>query len=57
MNKDTFEGKWKQFRGEAKAWWGKLTNDDLDRAAGKFDILACSSWRSHSPSTATIFAR
>ncbi len=40
MNKDIFEGKWKQVRGEAKAWWGKLTDDDLDRAAGKFDVLA-----------------
>jgi uncharacterized protein YjbJ (UPF0337 family) len=40
MNKDIFEGKWKQMRGEAKSWWGKLTDDDLDRAAGKFDVLA-----------------
>jgi uncharacterized protein YjbJ (UPF0337 family) len=40
MNKDVFEGKWKQIRGEAKAWWGKLTDDDLDRAAGKFDVLS-----------------
>jgi uncharacterized protein YjbJ (UPF0337 family) len=40
MNKDILEGKWKQVRGEAKAWWGKLTDDDLDRAAGKFDVLA-----------------
>ena len=39
MNKDVFEGKWKQIRGEAKAWWGKLTDDDLDRAAGKFEIF------------------
>ena len=40
MNKDVLEGKWKQMRGEAKAWWGKLTDDDLDRAAGKFEVLA-----------------
>ena len=39
MNKDVFNGKWKQIRGEAKAWWGKLTDDDLDRAAGKFDVF------------------
>jgi len=39
MNKDVFEGKWKQIRGEAKAWWGRLTDDDLDRAAGKFEVL------------------
>ena len=40
MNKDIFEGQWKQIRGEARAWWGKLTDDDLERAAGKFDVLA-----------------
>jgi uncharacterized protein YjbJ (UPF0337 family) len=40
MNKDILEGKWKQIRGNAKTWWGKLTDDDLDRAAGKYDILA-----------------
>lgn len=39
MNKDIVEGKWKQMRGEA-GWWGKLTDDDLDRATGKFEILA-----------------
>lgn len=39
MNKDVFEGKWKQIRGEAKAWWGKLTDDDLERAAGKFEVF------------------
>jgi len=40
MNKDIFEGNWKQIRGEAKAWWGKLTDNDLERAAGKLDVLA-----------------
>jgi uncharacterized protein YjbJ (UPF0337 family) len=40
MNKDILEGRWKQIRGDAKSWWGKLTDDDLDRAAGKVDILA-----------------
>lgn len=39
LNNDIFEGKWKQIRGEAKAWWGNLTDNDLDRAAGKFDVL------------------
>lgn len=37
MNKDEFEGKWKQMRGQAREWWGKLTDDDLDKVAGKFD--------------------
>ena len=40
MNKDILEGKWKQMRGETRVWWGKLTDDDLDRAAGKFEVLA-----------------
>ena len=39
MNKDVLEGKWKQMRGQAKEWWGKLTDDDLDRAAGKSEQL------------------
>jgi len=37
MNDDVFEGKWKQIRGQAKVWWGKLTDDDLDKVDGKFD--------------------
>jgi uncharacterized protein YjbJ (UPF0337 family) len=40
MNKDILQGKWKEMRGEARSWWGKLTDDDLERAAGKFDVLA-----------------
>ena len=39
MNKDEFEGKWKQMRGQFKEWWGKLTDDDLERVAGKYDQL------------------
>ena len=39
MNKHILEGKWKQLRGESKAWWGKLTDNDLDRVAGKFEVL------------------
>lgn len=40
MNEDIFAGKWQQIRGEAKAWWGKLTDDDLERASGKLEVLA-----------------
>lgn len=37
MNKDIFEGKWKQLRGRAKQAWGDLTNDDLDKIDGSYD--------------------
>jgi uncharacterized protein YjbJ (UPF0337 family) len=33
------EGRWKQLKGEAQRMWGKLTDDDLDRAAGNRDKL------------------
>ncbi len=39
MNKDVFEGKWKEMRGQVKEWWGKLTDDDLEQAGGKADQL------------------
>ena len=39
MNQDIFEGKWKEMRGQVKEWWGKLTDDDLDRVEGKADQL------------------
>ncbi len=40
MNWDRIQGNWKQFKGQAKEQWGKLTDDDLDVAAGKRDQLA-----------------
>lgn len=40
MNEDILKGKWKQLRGEAKQFWGKLTNDDLDQLDGASDKLA-----------------
>ena len=40
MNWNIVEGNWKQFRGEVKAQWGKLTDDHLDVIAGKRDQLA-----------------
>jgi uncharacterized protein YjbJ (UPF0337 family) len=39
MNWDTVKGDWKQFRGNVKEQWGKLTDDDLDRIEGKRDQL------------------
>jgi len=34
MNKDIFEGKWEQVKGDVQKKWGKLTNDDLDVVKG-----------------------
>lgn len=39
MNWDTIAGNWKIFRGKVKQQWGKLTDDDLDVAEGKFEEL------------------
>ena len=39
MNWDRIEGNWKQFKGRAKEQWGKLTDDDFDKIAGKRDQL------------------
>jgi uncharacterized protein YjbJ (UPF0337 family) len=39
MNWDQIEGNWKMFKGKVKEKWGKLTDDDLDRAAGQREQL------------------
>lgn len=33
------EGQWDQLRGEIKKTWGKVTDDDLDRADGQYTKL------------------
>jgi uncharacterized protein YjbJ (UPF0337 family) len=40
MNWNIVEGNWKQFKGEVKAQWGRLTDDHLDVIAGKRTQLA-----------------
>jgi uncharacterized protein YjbJ (UPF0337 family) len=40
VNRDIIGGKWQQLRGKVKEEWGKLTDDDLTTAAGKFDKLS-----------------
>jgi uncharacterized protein YjbJ (UPF0337 family) len=40
MNKDMFEGNWKQLRGKVKEQWGKLTDDDLNVINGRREQLA-----------------
>ena len=39
MNWDRIAGNWKQAKGKVKEQWGKLTDDDLDKVAGKRDQL------------------
>lgn len=40
MNWDIIEGKWEQFKGNARIQWGKLTDDELDVIAGNKTKLA-----------------
>jgi uncharacterized protein YjbJ (UPF0337 family) len=39
MNWDQIEGKWKQFAGSAREYWGKLTDSDWETIAGQKDQL------------------
>ena len=39
MNWDRIEGNWKQFKGNARQQWGKLTDDQLDVVAGRRNLL------------------
>jgi uncharacterized protein YjbJ (UPF0337 family) len=39
LNWDSVEGNWKQFTGKVKEQWGKLTDDDLAKVAGKREQL------------------
>ena len=40
MNWDIVEGNWKQFKGQVKAQWSKLTHDHPDVIVGKRVELA-----------------
>ncbi|MEM7500028.1 MAG: CsbD family protein [Pseudomonadota bacterium] len=39
MNWDMIQGKWEQYKGQAKTHWGKLTDDEVDQAAGNREQL------------------
>jgi uncharacterized protein YjbJ (UPF0337 family) len=39
MDWNRIEGNWKQFKGQAKEKWGRLTDDDLDVINGRQDQL------------------
>ncbi len=40
MNNDMLEARWRLVRGQTRKWWGKLTDDDLERIGGKAERLA-----------------
>jgi uncharacterized protein YjbJ (UPF0337 family) len=40
MNWDRIEGNWKQLKGKVRETWGRLTDDELDKIAGRRDELA-----------------
>ena len=39
MDWNRVEGNWKQLKGKIKEQWGNLTDDDLDKIAGKREQL------------------
>lgn len=39
MNWDRIEGNWKQFTGNLKTQWGKLTDDDVTEINGNREVL------------------
>ena len=40
MNWDIIKGNWSQFKGEMQSEWGKLTDYELDQAAGEREQLS-----------------
>ncbi len=40
MNKDIFEGKFKEISGEIKKKWGELTDDEIRKSKGNAESLA-----------------
>ncbi|MCB0071442.1 MAG: CsbD family protein [Caldilineaceae bacterium] len=39
MNQQTLQGKWNQLKGSVREQWGKLTDDDMDKAQGNYEQL------------------
>lgn len=39
MNSETLKGKWNELKGNVQEQWGKLTDDDLDKAEGNRDQI------------------
>jgi len=36
---DILSGQWQQLRGQIRSWWSQLTESDVDKIAGKKDLL------------------
>lgn len=47
MNSHIVEGSWKQFKGKARIYWGRLTDSRLDVIAGKRVELAGKAQRAY----------
>lgn len=40
MDKNIFEGKWNEFKGEVRKVWGKLTGDELEATQGDVESIS-----------------
>ena len=40
MNEDRLQGSWAMLKGRIREQWGKLTDDEIEQAGGKWDHLA-----------------
>lgn len=57
MDNSVLEGQWRQLRGKIQEEWGDLTDDDLDRANGKYDQVVGSLQQRYGYSKADAEAR
>jgi uncharacterized protein YjbJ (UPF0337 family) len=39
MNGDILKGKWKELRGQVRAWWGQLNDNDINQIQGRYEQL------------------
>lgn len=39
MNNDQLEGKWREFKGELRSMWGKITDDELEATKGDVESI------------------
>lgn len=39
MNNDMLRSRWTQVKGQLRLWWNKLTDEDVEKIAGKTEVL------------------